>query len=506
MANRELNNLIKSLNIIESHGSENPTISSIAFDSRTAEKGCLFFALDGIHVNGHQFIEGALARGAAAIVHSRPIETFRKGIRYIRVENTRMALSPVSAEFWGHPSKEMTVIGVTGTDGKSTTVSLIRQLLAFEGIDAGMISTVSFSVGRQTGPNHLRQSTPEAPQIHGLLRAMKDAGQDYAVIEATSHGLSPKNSRLADVAFDVAVFTNVTTEHLEFHGSLETYREDKSRLFKVIADSPNRDAFGVVNQDDPYADIFIEAAGEKPVFTYSLESEDADLLAADLIPGPDGTEFTLHTPMGEVETRINLPGIYNVENALAALCVVAELQDEYPRDLAGYLPQLTSVKGRMEAIRGDMEFSVLVDYAHAPGSFIKLLPFLRTLSSGKLILVFGSGGERDLEKRPEQGALAAEYADMVFLADGGPRGEDPVKILEDIAAGAAALVRGESLFLIPDRREALKAAFKAARKGDMVAALGKGHESHIIYADGKREWDEAAICRELLDEMGYELL
>ena len=504
MTDRHLSKLITRLTPLEKHGENNPEISSVVFDSREVEEGSLFFALPGVHVDGHRYIEKAIDSGACGIVHSAPLESYRPGIDYIRVSDTRAALSPVSAAFWGNPSREMTVIGITGTDGKSTTVSLIRQLLEFTGVSAGSISTVDFNIGERSGSNFLRQSTPEAPQVHGLLRAMKNAGQTHGVIEATSHGLSPRNSRLADVDFDVAVFTNVTSEHLEFHGSLERYREDKSRLFRMIADSENQDAFGVVNEDDPYGDLFIEAAGEKPVFTYSLKNPDADLYASNLHPGPGGTSFTLVTPMGKRETRINLPGIYNVENVLAALCTVAELQDEDAGELAEYLPELKGVKGRMEPIRGDMSFNVIVDYAHSPGSFQKVLPFLKSLAEGQLIVVFGSAGERDLEKRPRQGALAADIADKVFLTDEDPRGENSMDILEDIAAGASKMTRGENLFLIPNRRQAIREAFKTARAGDLVALLGKGHESSIIYADGPMEWDEAEVCREALNELGYE--
>jgi UDP-N-acetylmuramoyl-L-alanyl-D-glutamate--2,6-diaminopimelate ligase len=504
MIDRHLSKLITKLTPLEKIGERDPEISSVVFDSREAETGSLFFALQGVHVNGHDFIDKALDSGACAVIHTEVPTSYRPGINYIRVPDTRSALSPVSAAFWGRPSREMKVIGVTGTDGKSTTVSLIRQLLGFTGMSAGSISTVDFTIGEKSGSNYLRQSTPEAPQIHGLLRAMLNAGQTHAVVEATSHGLSPKNSRLADVDFDAAVFTNVTSEHLEFHGNLENYRADKARLFRMIGASGNRDAFGVVNADDPHADLFIEAAGEKPVFTYSLKYHDADLFATDMKPGPGGTRFTLHTPMGSTETRIKLPGLYNVENALAALCTVAELQDEDAVDLAGYLPELTGVKGRMEPVPGDMDFNVMVDYAHSPGSFRKILPFLKSLTEGRLIVVFGSGGERDIDKRPEQGALAAEYADIVFLTDEDPRGENPMSILEDIAAGAPGLKRNEELFLIPDRREALGEAFKKAGTGDLVAVLGKGHESSIIYAEGAMKWDEAEACREALKALGYD--
>lgn len=504
MINRQLSHLSDGLEIIRRIGAGDPEITSIAFDSRDVSEGSVFFALPGIHVDGHDYITTAIENGAVAVICTSIPSDIEPKVVYLRVPDTRAAMSPFSAAFWGHPSKELKVVGVTGTDGKSTTVSLIRQLLEISGASAGSISTVSFNVGGSSGSNIFRQSTPEAPQVHGLLKAMKDAGQTHAVVEATSHGLSPRTSRLADIHFDAAVFTNVTEEHLEFHGDLQTYRKDKSRLFGMIAESRNRDAFGVVNADDPNAELFIEAAGEKPVFTYSMKYKDADLFATNLKTSPTGTGFTLCSPWGDANTSISLPGLYNVENTLAALCTVSELEDLDPLELASRLPELKGVKGRMEPVEGDMSFHVMVDYAHSPGSFRKILPFLKNLAEGRLIVVFGSGGERDLEKRPQQGSLAAEFADLVFLADEDPRGEEPMAVLEDIAAGCKGMVRDRNLFLIPDRSRALKEAFKMARAGDLVAALGKGHESSIIYSDGPIEWDEAEACRQALRELGYE--
>ncbi len=485
----------------EMAGSADTLITSIAYDSREVKKNGLFFALKGVHADGHHFIDKALDAGAAAIIHSEPLSVRRDGITYIRVENTRAALSPVSAAFWDHPSRDMTVMGVTGTDGKSTTVSLIRQLLNLKGILAGSLSTVDFFIGGQSDTNPLRQSTPEAPQIHRLLHDMRNAGQNYAILEATSHGLSLRNNRLADVDFDVAVFTNVTSEHLEFHGDLETYRSDKARLFQMVAESDNPDAFGVVNADDPHAGRFIAAAEGKKVFTYSLTHPEADLFASNLRFHPSGTEFCLNQAEYQINVRLNLPGIFNVENLLAALCVVSKLKEGTPADFAELCPKLTGVRGRMEPVEGDMDFHVLVDYAHSPGSFRKVLPFLKALTPGRLIILFGSAGERDLEKRPEQGRIASEYGNILILTDEDPREEEPLAILEDIARGVQG--RGRELFLIPDRREAIKTAFKMAKTHDLVAALGKGHEDSIIYADGPRPWNEIEVCKEVLTELGY---
>jgi len=496
--------LLRELNPSSIHGDTRQTISSIAFHSNHTEPGALFFALSGAHVDGHRYIDSAIDRGSQAIMHSKALAGYQPGITYIRMNNTRRALSRVSAAFYRHPSKELTAIGVTGTDGKSTTVSLIKQLLEHACVSTGIISTTTFEIGGEERMNYLRQSTPEAPYIHAMLREMVNKNQSHVVIEATSHGLSPINCRLADVEFDVAVFTNLSSEHLEFHGSIENYREDKMRLFRMMAESENPGAFGVVNADDEAGEHFVRAAGKRRVLRYSIRNKEADIFATELRIKPDGTEFLLHTSGQTTRCGIKLPGLYNVENALAALSATAELQKISAHELASKLPELRGIKGRMEIIRGNMDFHVLVDYAHSPGSFEKILPFLKTLCTGRLILIFGSGGERDMEKRPRQGAIAAKYADIVFLSDEDPRGENPEKILEDIAKGATAMRQGENLFLIPDRGQAIFQALKLARRGDLVAALGKGHENSIIYANHVLPWDEAEACREALCSLGFE--
>lgn len=508
MQKKHLKELITSLNIISITGKDNPLVSSVSYDSRTVENGGLFFAIKGIHVDGHRYISQAETAGAVAIIHSEPIKYAKKGISYIQVPDTRIAMSPVSAKFHDHPSKELTVVGVTGTDGKSTTVSFIRQILEFAKKKAGSLSTVEFSIGNKNIANPLRQSTPEAPQIHQFLRMMCDAGEQYAVLEATSHGLSPRNSRLEDVLFDVAVFTNVTSEHLDFHGNLDTYRRDKSRLFQMIAKSQNQNAFAVINAQDPHAEIFICASGDKAVFTYSVQDTgntqdmSVDLLASNIHADPSGTTFNVSTPQGTRETRLNLPGVFNVENFLAALCTVSELCHIDPLELTTVCPNIRGIKGRMESILSNAEFHVIVDYAHSPGSYKKLLPFLRTLTTERLIIVFGSAGERDKKKRAEQGKIASQYGDIIILTNEDPRGEDPMKIVQDIAMGIDGF--GENLHLIPNRREAIQTAFHMARQKDIVVTLGKGHEKSIIMADGSENWDEAEICRELLREMGFE--
>ncbi|VDA99044.1 UDP-N-acetylmuramoylalanyl-D-glutamate--2,6-diaminopimelate ligase [Olavius algarvensis spirochete endosymbiont] len=504
MGRMPLEYLIPVLSPLNIRGDTKKTISSIAFNSKQASSGTLFFALSGIHVDGHQYIDSAIEKGAQAIMHSKALATYQPGITYIQVKNAKRALSRVSSAFYQHPSQELTTIGVTGTDGKSTTVSLIRQLLEYAGIPTGIISSTTFKTGGEEKMNYLRQSTPEAPYIHAMLREMLNRNQSHVVIEATSHGLSPINCRLDDVKFDVAVFTNLSREHLEFHGNIENYREDKTRLFRMMAKSRNPRAFGVVNADDEASEYFVRAAGKRTVLRYSIRNQNVDIFATRPVVTPDGTEFLLHTPEQTSQCRIRLPGLFNVENTLAALCTAAELKGINVHEFTSKLPELRGVKGRMETIRGNMDFHVFVDYAHSLGGFKKVLPLLKTFCTGRLILIFGTAGERDPEKRPHQGAVAAKYADMVFLSDDDPHSENPEKILTDIARGVATMTLGENLFLIPDRRQAIFEAMKRARKGDVVAALGKGHESSIIYANHVLPWDEAEVCREALRSLNFE--
>ena len=500
---KTIKSIFKDIEIMEYKGEMDLSISSLEYDSRSVKKGALFFALEGVHTDGHKFIDQAVHQGASGVVYSGDLEIFAEGVSYIKVKNTRRALSPASAAFYDYPSKKLKVIGVTGTDGKSTTVSFIHQLLEMEGMKTGFLSTVSYQTGNTAKANPYRQSTPEAPHIHKILSEMVQNGLEYAVLEATSHGLSDRNSRLADVEFDVAVLTNVTHEHLEFHGSVEQYRLDKANLFKMIASSPSDETFGVVNDDDQWSEIYMDAIGEKPVYLYSLKNKDADLWCSDYKSDEKGIALTFHLPNGKKQSRLNMPGLFNVENVMAALLVVSEILEEDALELLDNVPKLVGVEGRMSPITGSMPFSVLVDYAHTPGSFEKILPLVRSDVQGKLIVLFGSAGERDVEKRSEQGEIAEDYADIIILCDEDPRGDDPMDILNDIAEGITSKEPGEKLFLIPDRRKAMKKAIELASEGDMILTLGKGHESSIIYDDGPRPWKEADVLKSLLKESGY---
>jgi UDP-N-acetylmuramoyl-L-alanyl-D-glutamate--2,6-diaminopimelate ligase len=521
-----LSALLADVDLVSIHDRNDPEISGLEYDSRRIVPGSMFFALPGIHSDGHRFIDAAIRKGACAIVHEQPVEHELPGTAYLRVRDARTAMSRISAAFHGHPSRSLHVIGVTGTEGKSTTVYLLYQLLSLKGFRTGFFSTVMSDPGSGEKPNPEHQTTPESTAVHGMLASMRDAGCSHAVVEASSHGLSERTARLLDVSFDIGVVTNVTTEHLEFHGTWERYRSDKARLFRSLdaagpAKSPPGSkvdlvSCGVVNADDPSAAFFAESTS-RPVFSCSARgAEGADFRALELRSGPEGSRFIVEGPASMAQTAANgnrmrisreaflpIPGDFNVSNCLEALAAAAAATQSPWQDFIPLLSSLKPVRGRMMKLARGQPFELVIDYAHTPSSFEAVLPTIRKATQGRLFCLFGSGGERDTAKRPMQGAVAARYCDIVILTDEDPRGEDPRALLEDIAAGCPELPRDERLFIIPDRPKAIRKAFSMARKGDTVLLLGKGHENSIIYADHVMPYDEEAEAVRALAEMGH---
>lgn len=483
-------------------------INSLAYDSRRVQPGTLFIAMKGFHTDAHLFIEQAIARGAAAIVYEDAAWDGRIPVPAFRVGNARSALAAIAAAYYGYPAIAMRVIGITGTDGKTTTTMLSSVALEAGGHTTGLMGTVDFKIAGRLWANDTRQSTPEAPEVQAMLRDMLDAGCSHAVLEATSHALSAQWNRLGGCLFDVAVLTNVTHEHLDYHGTVEQYRRDKARLFEMLGEqasgSLKQRKIAIVNADDPHHHMFLDAApASAERLSYAVHAP-ADIRAVELVSTRDGLRFGLQTPWGNRSVALKLTGDFNVHNSLAALSVALAEGVDLDAALVA-LAAVPGVRGRMQRIEAGQPFTVLVDYAHTPGSFEKLMGLVRPLTTGKLIAVFGSAGERDREKRPLQGAVAARYCDLVVLTDEDPRLEDRHEIIEQIAAGAQEEVRRSGrlceCWQIADRRTAIRAAFEAAQAGDIVLLLGKGHEGSIIYADGKMDWDEAAEARRALFEM-----
>ena len=505
-------------------------VTALEYDSRRAGPGSLYFALPGLHADGHEFIAGAVKRGAVAVVHEKELAEYREGVLYIRVKDSRFSMSSVADSYYGFPSRHMGIVGVTGTEGKSTTVYLIYQLLRLLGKKAGFVSTVMQGDGREDRWNSEHQTTPEAVTTHRLLADMYRNGAEFAVLESSSHGLSKRTNRLGDVDFDVGVMTNVTHEHLEFHGTWEQYRSDKAELFRALDSSPSTHrkqcaagdfsvpSFGVVNADDPSA-AFFAAATKHRTYSFSTRGAEADLSVRLIESGAGGNwyEVFVESTGSVITLRDQLPGAFNAGNVLAALLVVSGLLSLGIEELALLVPYLKPVRGRMTAIHRGQPFEVLVDYAHTPSSFETVFPPLRerlNSTGGRLISLFGSAGERDTQKRFLQGKIAARYSDLVFLTDEDPRGEEPMTILEEIAKGCEAdqgcevtrrMIRNETLFLIPNRPLAIRKAFSLAQQGDLVLLLGKGHENSIIYAAGPTPYDEFSEAEKALEEAGFSI-
>ena len=475
-------------------------ISGLAYDSRRIEIGDLFAALRGADLDGHAFVDDAVRRGAAAVlVESRmPV-----AVPQIVVPDSREALAIAAATLFDFPSNDLGVIGITGTDGKTTTSYLVDHLLRSAGLRTGMVGTVAIRIGDREELHATRQTTPESSDVQGFLRQMADAETDWAVIEATSHGLAMH--RLDHVRFQVGAVTNITHEHLDFHGSLEAYRRAKAILLERVAEASGT---VVLNVDDEGARSVLPYAGSASVLRYSPSGADsaADIIASSVKSDANGSTFQLDT-RGSPPVEVSLPliGDFNVANATCAAGVALAAGVSLPC-IAGALATAPAVPGRMAPVVAGQPFSVVVDYAHTPDSMMKVLSLLRSLHPrGKLIVVFGSAGERDVEKRSRQGAIAARYADVSVVTSEDPRFEDAEAIVEQIAEGgvAAGAERGVSLYCRVDRREAIALALSIALPGDCVLLAGKGHEASIIWGRDKIPWNEAAVAREILADMGY---
>ncbi len=467
-----------------------PEVTGLCYDSRRLKPGDCFVAIPGTHTDGHRYVETALRDGAVAAVVQR-----RAGTAWpqVVVRDTRRALGLMSSTLYAHPSRDMIVIGVTGTDGKTTTTTMIHQMLLSAGRRVGSMSTVDIRLGDAVDPNDSRQTTLEALEVQEQMAHMRDRGLKYAVIETSSHGLALQ--RIVGVDYDVAVFTNVAHEHLDFHKTIEAYREAKAQLINLTAGSARKgiDKTAVLNRDDPsYAYLVNRPIARQ--LTYGIQLS-ADLKADRVEATPDGLRMEASTPLGPLSLRLNLSGRWNAANALAAAAAgvaVGMTLDEIRRGLESY----SGVSGRMERVDLGQPFAVIIDYAHTPQSLEKVLRELRPITRGKLIAVFGSAGDRDREKRPWMGEIAARLSDYAVFTNEDPREEDAMTILNEIAAGAEEVGwrEGEQYVRIEDRRQGIAHAVRKASAGDTILLAGKGHERSILIGRGKEPWDERAAA------------
>lgn len=494
-------------------------VKNVVYDSRQVKKGSVFVAVPGFHTDGHEYVGGAAKKGAIAVVGSdrEKLSQFvttpeYSGQMVVLVEDTRVALSQLAAAFYHNPARKLGVIGVTGTDGKTTTTFLICGMLDYAQVANGLIGTVDYKIGEKRWSHGVHQTTPESPQVQALLNQMVEAKVEYAVLESTSHALALH--RVDNCAYDIAVLTNLTRDHLEFHGSIEKYRSAKGLLFEALSVEPTK-AFikfpktAIINQDDPSAPFFISRTLEKAlansrdvrVMTYAVNSS-ADVVARNVVNEVSGLHFTAITPQGQLELNLKLAGDFNVYNSLAAICVGLTLGLELDTIKAG-LESVSGVPGRMETISLGQKFAVIVDFAHTPDSLTKALKTLRPITSGQLLVVFGAAGERDTTKRPLMGEIAAKLADFAILTNEDPRQEDPKQILDEIATGMVkeGWQEGANFLKILDRRQAIEAVLDRAKAGDTVLLAGKGHEQSIIVGTKETPWDEREQARKALHKL-----
>jgi UDP-N-acetylmuramoyl-L-alanyl-D-glutamate--2,6-diaminopimelate ligase len=457
------------------NGAPEVEISSLAYSSQSVTPGALFFCVPGFRADGHDFAPTAVERGAVALVCHRPLGL---GVPEVLVPDVRAAMGPAAARFYGDPTAELDVVGVTGTNGKTTTAFLVRHLLEAGGRSCGLLGTVKRVVGGVE--EEVERTTPEAIDLQATFRRMIDGGDRACAMEVSSHAL--ELGRVGGIRFACRVFTNLTQDHLDFHVTMDAYFEAKRRLFR-------ESGIAVVNLDDEYGR---RIAGEIECVTFAVDHE-ADYRARDVEFDLMGSRFTCQTPAGTLELESPLPGVFNVENVLAAVAVARSLDVPGAR-IEQALPEFGRVPGRFEPVNQGQEFGVLVDYAHTPDSLENVLRAAREVTRGRLHVVFGAGGDRDRGKRPLMGAAAQRLADRVLVTSDNPRNEAPEAIIDQVMEGAGPDAEREV-----DRRRAIARAVETAERGDVIVIAGKGHEQGQEFENGRKEpFDDVAVARDAL--------
>ncbi len=471
----EIMNSIKTYDVFE-----NCEISYITADSRKVKEGCIFVCIKGNTFDGHDAAEQALANGAVFVVCQRDLGLKKQVI----VENTRVAFSVMCSNFFGNPASKLKIIGITGTNGKTTTAFLMKNMLEKLGHKTGLIGTVKNMVGDKEYPASL--TTPESFELHSLYAEMVEAGCEYCVMEVSSQALAQE--RVAGVNFIAGVFTNLTQDHLDYHGTFENYAQSKAKLFE-------QSELCVLNLDDEYAMSMLRNSGGRMI-TYSVNENESDYIASYIRYKNDGIEYELVTTGYIERVKVNIPGEFTVYNTMAAAVTLIELGFDFSRVVYA-LSLSEGVKGRIEVVPTDTPYTVIIDYAHSPDGLDNIISSLRKIAKNRIITVFGCGGDRDKTKRPIMGAIAAKLSDVIVVTSDNPRSEDPDAIIADILEG----VKGQKVKKIvePDRTKAINAALKEAAPDDIVLLAGKGHETYQILNSGKIHYDEREIVKGLLD-------
>ncbi len=475
--------LLKGLEVLEANVSMDMDIETVVYDSRKVTPGSLFVAITGFASDGNRFIPMALQKGAAVVVTAKKPEG---DVPYVLVPSDRMALALIGCNFYGHPAKSMTMVGVTGTNGKTSSTLLLKHVLE-KALNAkvGLIGTTANMIGDEIIPTE--RTTPESFELQGLFARMRDAGCTHVVMEVSSHAIAL--DRVAGVHFDAAGFTNLTEDHLDFHKTMDDYCDTKAELFR-------RCTAGVINADDSYAQRFLNAATCK-VLTTTVAGE-GGLAAKNLELRSDGIDFTAQLNGREVPVKLGIPGKFTVYNALTVLGLAVSLGIDLA-DAAAALADAPGVKGRVEVVpTGDQPYTVLIDYAHTPDGLENVLSAVRGFCEGRLISVFGCGGDRDPIKRPIMGRIGARLSDLAIITSDNPRTEDPEAIIADIVPGARE--SGGDYEVVVDRRAAIRHAMDIAGENDIIVLAGKGHETYQEINGVKHHMDEREIVADILAE------
>jgi len=484
----KLSDYLSSADLIASKGDLDRPISGLAMDSRRVMAGNLFFALPGRRADGNSFIDEAINRGAVAIVAEKIPSATATRVTYIHVASARRALAQVSQRFYNFPDRSLDLVGVTGTNGKTTVTNLIKHLLSTPTQRVGVIGTVSYDLGARVVPSY--RTTPESLELYGMLAQMRDAGCRQAAMEVSSHGLDQQ--RVLGMQFGVAVFTNLTRDHLDYHKTMEAYFAVKAQLFTGAAGSAPKAA--AINLDDPYGrQLAAETPAHVRVITFG-ESPEATIRAENVRLNFKSTQLRLVWPDGSLEIESPFIGRYNVSNLLAAFAACYALGRD-PQVIAPRLKSFAGVPGRMERIEEGQPYNVLVDYAHTDDALRNALGMLRVITPGRLFVVFGCGGSRDRTKRPLMTAAVQESADFAWATADNPRSEALAQIFRDMQAGVK---HADRITFVDDRRRAISQALDAAREGDCLLIAGKGHETYQEFADTIVPFDDRQVVRELI--------
>lgn len=475
--------LMADVDIKETHGDCNIDITGLAYDSREVKPGDVFVCISGYQTDGHQYARSAAESGAAAIVAERELEDVN--IPYVIVENSRIAMSRMAAKYYDYPFRKFKLIGITGTNGKTTTTYLVKAILESLGKKVGLIGTNQNMIGDKILPSE--RTTPDSLELMQLFSMIAEAKADYVVMEVSSHALAL--DRVTSCEFDVGAFTNITQDHLDFHKTMENYLDAKSILFDISR-------VGVVNLDDPKGGYLVDKANTESMITYGIES-DCDLKASDIHLNSDGVKFHVSYGGAEEDVDLKIPGRFSVYNALTALGCILALNVPLDKAVEG-LHTAGGVKGRIEVVPTNTDFTVIIDYAHTPDGLLNVLNAIKDFAKGRIITVFGCGGDRDALKRPKMGKIAGELSDICVVTSDNPRTEDPVKIVNEVEAGVKET--GCKYVKIVNRFEAIEYALDLAEKDDIILLAGKGHETYQILGNTTIHFDEREIVKKLLSD------